>query len=251
MMNDCGLSRRRIVAAGLLAALPDLAPAGDLAGLVEPRMRLAASPGRRPAVALTLDACPGRFDSRIARALIEARVPATIFASGPWLRRNPDAVALLLSHPDLFGVQNHGAAHLPPVLDHRRVFGLAVAGDLEAVRREVTVGAADVRTATGVAPVWYRAASGFYSPEALAAVRALGVAIAGYSLNADQGASLPAAAVGRRIAAAEGGDVIVAHINQPLRESGLGVIAGIAALRRRGERFVRLDRLGAGDVAYG
>jgi peptidoglycan/xylan/chitin deacetylase (PgdA/CDA1 family) len=113
------------------------------------------------------------------------------------------------------------------------------------------VGAADVRTATGVAPAWYRAASGFYSPEALAAVRALGASIAGYSLNGDQGASLSAAAVGRRIAAAGNGDVIVAHINQPFRESGLGVVAGIAALRRRGERFVRLDRLGEGDVVYG
>jgi peptidoglycan/xylan/chitin deacetylase (PgdA/CDA1 family) len=214
-------------------------------------MRLPRTIGDRPTVALTLDACPGRFDERIARALIEGRVPATIFASGPWLRRNPDSLALLLAHPDLFGIQNHGAAHLPPVLGARRVFGLAVAGDLEAVRQEVLVGAEDVKAATGVAPRWYRAAAGFYSPLALAAIRALGALIAGYSLNADMGASLAAETVARRIAAAKDGDVIVAHINQPLRESGLGVAAGIAALRHRGVRFVRLDQLGAGDVAYG
>jgi peptidoglycan/xylan/chitin deacetylase (PgdA/CDA1 family) len=240
-----------ILAAPVLAAWPAVTPGGDLTGLVEPRMRLAGPLEDRPRVTLTLDACPGHFDWRIARSLVEGRVPATIFASGPWLRRNPDAVALLMAHPDLFGVQNHGAAHVPPVLGRRRVFGLAVAGDLEGVRREVVAGAADVKAATGVAPGWYRAATGFYSPPALAAIRALGVAIAGYSLNADQGASLPAATVERRIGAARDGDVIVAHINQPRRDSGVGVVAGIAALRRRGARFERLDRLGEGDVVYG
>ncbi len=250
-MNTLAPSRRLLLSAPALAFPPSRGEAGPLTGLVEPRMRLAGASADAPRVALTLDACPGHFDDRIAEALIANRVPATIFASGPWLRRNPDALALLLAHPDLFGIQNHGAAHVPPVLGARRVFGLAVAGDLGAVRQEVLVGAGDVKAATGVTPRWYRGAAGFYSPLALAAIRALGALIAGYSLNADIGASLPAVTVARRIAAAKDGDVIVAHINQPLRESGLGVAAGIAALHHRGARFVRLDRLGAGDATYG
>ncbi len=249
-------SRRMLLAAPALLAWPAGAAGargeggGGLAGLIEPRMRLAASLSAPLTVALTLDACPGAFDGRIAAALIEGRVPATIFASGPWLRRNPEALARLLAHRDLFSIQNHGAAHVPPVLGDRRIFGLAVAGDLEAVRAEVVGGAADVEAATGVQPRWYRAAAGFYSPAALAAVRRMGVAIAGFSVNADQGASLPAAAVAARIGGAGTGDVIVAHINQPHRDSGLGVVAGIAALRRRGARFIRLGDMGVADVDY-
>ena len=59
---------------------------------------------------------------------------------------------------------------------------------------------------------------------------------------ADLGASLPAHAVEARIAAASNGDVVLAHINQPHRPSGAGVVAGVLALQRRGARFVQLDQ---------
>ena len=69
---------------------------------VEPRMRLGdASPGRL-VVALTLDACPGAFDERIATALVESGIKATIFVTGLWLRENPVGLAFLLAHRDLF-----------------------------------------------------------------------------------------------------------------------------------------------------
>lgn len=240
---------RRLVLAGL-----PLAAAGagaDTSGLVEPRMRLTRTPPEGLTVALTLDACPGAFDVRLARALAETRTPATIFVTGAWMRRNPEGLAFLLAHRDLFALENHGAEHIPPVLGRRRVFGIASAGDMAAIAREVRDGADDLAAATGSAPRWYRAATGFYSPEAIEPIRRLGFAIGAYSLNADMGASLPAAAVARRIAAARDGDVIVAHINQPHRSSGAGVAAGVAALQRRGARFLRLDSLSAGDVVYG
>lgn len=240
------LTRRGALVAAVLA--PFAAAGGE--GLVEPNMRLASSaPGLT--VALTFDACPGAFDMRIASALIATRTPATLFLTGLWMRRNPEALALLLAHRDLFSLQNHGFWHLPPVLGARRVFGLRVAGDLATVRQEVAAGAAAIEAATGAAPRWYRAAAGLYSPAALAAVRALGVRIGGYSVNGDMGASLPAAAVARRLASAANGAVTVAHINQPHRSSGAGVVQGILGLRGRGARFVRLDELGENDVAYG
>ncbi|HKM65245.1 MAG TPA: polysaccharide deacetylase family protein [Acidisphaera sp.] len=205
-------------------------------------MRLVALTPGRLTVALTLDACPGAFDERIAAALIESRIPATIFASGLWLQRNPAGLTLLLSHPDLFDIENHGARHIPPVLGQRTIYGIPVAGDLDAIRGEVTAGADAVDAATGTAPRWYRAATGWYSPSATVAIEALGFGIAGYSLNADAGASLPPAGVSARIARATDGDVIVAHINQPKRASGAGVVAGVLALQRRGATFVRLDQ---------
>jgi peptidoglycan/xylan/chitin deacetylase (PgdA/CDA1 family) len=80
---------------------------------VEPRMRLPdASPGRL-VVALTLDACPGGFDERIATALVEGGIKATIFVTGLWLRENPVGLAFLLAHRDLFVLENHGELAYP------------------------------------------------------------------------------------------------------------------------------------------
>jgi peptidoglycan/xylan/chitin deacetylase (PgdA/CDA1 family) len=147
------------------------------------------------------------------------------------------------AHPDLFTLQNHGERHLPPVMGNRRVYGLPVAGTLDAVHREVTRGADLVAEARGERPRWYRGAAGLYSPAAFDAIQQMGCLIAGYSLNADEGASLPAASVAHRIAAARSGDVIVAHINQPHRPSGAGVAEGVGALRQAGVVFVGLDAL--------
>lgn len=214
-------------------------------------MRLAHAPSDRLVVALTFDACPGAFDQRIADALVAAGIPATIFATDLWMRWNPASLAFLLAHRDLFAIENHGERHIPPVLGRGTIFGIPVAGDLATVRHEVTAGAVAVAAASGTTPRWYRAATGFYSHSAIPDIQQLGFGIGGYSLNADAGASLPARSVTQRIATAASGDVIVAHINQPSRPSGAGVVAGIQALHRRGASFVRLDRLDLTDLISG
>ena len=43
-------------------------------------------------------------DGKIAQALIDWHVPATIFMTGAWIRSNPDAVRLVMQHPALFGL---------------------------------------------------------------------------------------------------------------------------------------------------
>jgi peptidoglycan/xylan/chitin deacetylase (PgdA/CDA1 family) len=243
------LSRRTLLA--VPAILPLMrASAATVDMPMEPRMRLADPPPDRLVVALTLDACQGDFDERIATALVENGIPATIFVTDLWLIRNPAGLAFLLAQRDLFGIENHGELHIPPVLGHRRIYGISVAGDLVTVRREVTRGAAAISIATGTAPRWYRAATGYYSPSVIPAIQQLGFDIAGYSLNADAGASLPARSVAARIAKATNGEVIVAHINQPYRPSGQGVVAGVRELQRRGASFRRLDQLGTADVDY-
>jgi hypothetical protein len=100
-----------------------------------------------------------------------------------------------------------------------------------------------IMAATGAKPVWYRGATALYSPAAVPAIEGMGFSIAGYSLNADMGASLPAEAVTYRMRQAKDGDVIIAHTNQPNRPSGAGVIAGVRALLDQDVRFVRLDAL--------
>ncbi len=244
MCRSC-LSRRTLLAVSpvlpLLPARPDKP--------VEPHLRLTNAPSDRFTIALTFDACPGAFDWRIAEALVADGIPATIFLTRLWLQRNPVGLAFLLSHRDLFAFENHGELHIPPILGRGTMFGIPVAGDLETVRHEVTAGAAAITTATATTPHWYRAAAGYYTPSVIPEIEKLGFGIGGYSLSADVGASLPAHSVARRLTAAVNGDIVVAHINQPARPSGEGVVAGIKALRSRGASFVRLDQLAANDVA--
>ena len=208
-------------------------------GLLEPVLRLAPTgpPGQ---LAVTLDACPGNFDPRIATVLVAHKIPATIFITAVWMKWNPAGLAYFLAHPDIFALENHGARHLPAVLGTTPVYGLPVAGSLPAIRTEITEGAAAITAATGKNPAWYRGAAGLYSPEAIPFIEGLGVKIAGYSLNADQGASLPAASTAKRIEAARDGDVIEGHINQPKRPSGAGIAEGLVTLQSQGVKFVKL-----------
>jgi peptidoglycan/xylan/chitin deacetylase (PgdA/CDA1 family) len=223
-------------------------------GLVEPRLSIAPGGSAAPRVALTLDACDGRTDMRIVSTLIENRIPATIFATGHWIRGNPAALKLMLAHADLFEIENHGARHVPAIDRPVRVYGLVTAGSPAGVTAEVEGGSAAVAQATGRRPAWFRGAAAQYTPSSLALIRSLGFKVAGYSLSADEGALLGTRQTAARIAAARDGDVIIAHVNHPEKPAGAGVAAGVLALKARGFTFVKLDGAGAeaaGNIARG
>src|SRR4051812_28718873 len=108
------LSRRTFITACGLGCLSTAALARTAD--VEPGLRIAALPasGER-VVALTFDACMGDTDHRILDTLVDQAIPATIFATHRWLRKNTEAIATLLAHPDLFEIENHGDMHLPAI----------------------------------------------------------------------------------------------------------------------------------------
>ncbi|WP_407070313.1 polysaccharide deacetylase family protein [Phyllobacterium endophyticum] len=219
------------------------ASASEHPHFVEPKLFIAKGGDAAPQVALTLDACSGQTDHRILDALVNNRIPATIFVTGRWLRQNASAVAVMKSHPELFELENHGRDHIPAIDNQPTMFGLKTAGSLPAIRAEIQ-GGVDAMSAISLAkPFWYRDATARYSDDAVTLVHDMGYRVAGYSLNADIGASLMTAQVEKRISAAKDGDVIIAHINQPTHSSGSGVVQGILALKLKGFRFVRL-----GDV---
>ena len=132
-------------------------------------------------MALTLDACSGKSDQRIFQALVANDIPATVFVTARWLRRNGDTVKMMLAHPNLFQIENHGARHIPAVDVPMKVYGIATAGSPEAVKAEVEGGRQAVFAATGREPLWFRGATGRYDTAAMAEIRGLGEAIAGYS----------------------------------------------------------------------
>lgn len=202
------------------------------------------APGDQKLAALTLDACEGKADSALMQFLIEQRIPATIFATKKWLRRNPEASALLQQHQDLFEVEDHGAAHVPAIIGaDRRVHGLRGNPDVAHLKREVQGGAAAIQAAFHETPHWYRGATAEYDPEAIKIIESLGYKIAGFSVNGDQGATLSRAAIVKRLSAVKNGDIIIAHMNRPESHTSEGLAAGLPRLRARGFQFVRLDQV--------
>jgi peptidoglycan/xylan/chitin deacetylase (PgdA/CDA1 family) len=230
-----------ILTAFLLVVPLGHATANDHARFVEPKLYIAKGGAVAPQVALTLDACSGQTDMRILNTLVENHIPSTIFVTGRWLKRNAEALAVLKAHPDLFELENHGLNHIPAIDNQPTMFGLKTAGSPAAIRAEIEGGANAMQSDTIAKPVWYRDATARYSDDAITLIHTMGYRVAGYSLNADMGASLLAGQVEKRISAAKDGDVIIAHVNQPTRVAGEGVVKGILALKQKGFRFVRLE----------
>ena len=230
----------RTLRLAVFAAALSSAPAHADTPLVEPHLHITPGGAQAPQVALTLDACSGGIDHRILDVLVTKAIPATIFVTGRWLRRNPETVRLLLEHPELFELEDHGENHVPAVIGTRRPYGIAPAGTPAAVTAEIEGGARSIGKAGGPAPHWYRGATALYSRDALELIGQLGYRTAGFSLNADLGASVSATVAAARLGKAKDGDVIIAHVNQPRRAAGAGVALGVEELLTRGYRFVRL-----------
>ena len=236
-----GINRRSVLGFAATAMVPFSPASAAGENPVEPALTLPIDRGIASPVALTLDACSGGFDGHLLQALIDWRVPATIFVTGLWLAHNRQALAQIMAHPRLFHLGNHGALHQAMVLGDRLIYGQKTVGTVEAARQEVLEGGRLIEQATGVTPRWFRGATALYSPSLLPMIEAWGYRVAGYSLNGDAGASLSAQSVAARIGRAKAGDVIIVHINQPHRSSGAGVVAGVKRLVDQGFTFTLLD----------
>ncbi len=195
-------------------------------------------------VALTLDACSGAIDDDLVQFLIRNRIPATLFATKKWLDKNAKGVALLKKNLDLFDIEDHGENHIPAVIGAgRKVYGIPGEPDMLHLRKEVLEGAKAIEAATGVPPHWYRGATAEYDQAAADEIRRMGYKIAGFSVNADAGATLKQAQIIDRLHRVKGGDVIIAHTNKPASDTAEGLAVGLLDILRRVLVFVRLDEV--------
>lgn len=219
-----------------------LAATGALAApLVDVRQRLDLPAGGPVTVALTLDACGGGYDAELIATLVRLHVPATVFVTAKWIARHPQGVRDLLAHADLFELENHGAAHRPAAIG-QRVYGMRGVADLADAEREIDAGARAVRHVSGRAPAWYRGAGAQYDVESLQLIRHMGYRVAGYSLNADDGATASAATVAARLLAVRSGDIVIAHMNRPSGSTAGALARVLPELLQRGVRFVKLSQ---------
>ncbi|WP_052726417.1 polysaccharide deacetylase family protein [Devosia epidermidihirudinis] len=227
----------------VLSAL--MASSASASSLFEPQLHFSPGKPSQPRVALTLDACSGDIDHRILDVLVKEEIHATIFVTARWLAKNAEAADILKRHPELFEIEDHGRNHVPAVTGSVAPYGIKPAGTLQAVSDEVLGGAEAIAQFFGTAPTWFRGATALYTDDAIQEIVALGFRVAGFSLNADMGASVDAKTAERRLGAAKDGDVIIAHINQPKRPAGAGIAQGIMDLKKQGFVFVRLNDVDA------
>lgn len=219
-------------------------PSASAESLTEIHDRIAPVTGNNNRIALTLDACGGAFDRDLIRFLISNRIPATLFATKKWIDKNPMGVAMLKANLDLFDIEDHGENHIPAVIGvGKKVYGIPGEPDVLHLRKEVLEGAHAIERATGVPTHWYRGATAEYDQQASDEIRAMGFKIAGFSVNADAGATLKKPQIIDRLRHVKGGDVIIAHMNKPASDTAEGLTVGLAELVRRGFVFVRLDQV--------
>ena len=211
---------------------------------VEIHDRIAKTPDSARTLALTLDACSGKFDDDLIEFLIRNRIPATLFATKKWLLANPLGVSIIKAHLDLFDVEDHGENHIPAVIGAgKKVYGIPGEPDVLHLRREVSEGARTITELFGVPPHWYRGATAEYDAQAVTEIEKMGYGIAGFSVNADAGATLGRVAIEERLKHVKAGDIIIAHMNKPASDSAEGLSAGLIHLLKAGYVFVRLDQV--------
>ena len=191
-------------------------------------------------LALTLDACEGDTDRRIIALLRKHSVPATIFATNRWLIRNKAVAADLAADP-LFAFACHGKRHRPASVNGKRAYGIAGTRTIQALVEEAEDNARAIAALTGKRPRWYRSGTAHYDEVAVAIIADLGLAVAGYTVSADQGASLPARDVARRISRAPDLAVILLHLNHPESGTFQGLAEAIPKMIEQGVRFVKLE----------
>lgn len=191
-------------------------------------------------VAITLDACGGPsgsgFDARLIDGLIERQVPATLFLNERWIEANPD-IALELANNPLFEIENHGSQHRPLSVQGQLAYGIAGTNSVAEVVEEVWSSHQAITALTGIPPKFFRSGTAHYDDVAVQIVEALGESVVGFNVNADAGATYSAESVQAAVAGAAPGSILIAHMNQPLSGTAVGLLAGVDALQARGVRF--------------
>ena len=197
------------------------------------------------AIALTFDACGGPggsgYDAALIAYLREREVPATLFMNRRWVRENPQVSGELAEDP-LFELENHGTEHRPLSVDGRSVYGITGTASAEAVVEEVLGCQRELTELTGRAPRFFRSGTAYYDDVAVRIVHELGLAVAGYSVLGDAGATFSAAQVRAALLGAQPGSIVLLHMNHPSSGTADGVAAAVEELLDRGATFTTLGR---------
>ncbi|MEU6232214.1 polysaccharide deacetylase family protein [Kitasatospora sp. NPDC047058] len=201
-------------------------------------------PAGQRATALTFDACGGPggsgYDADLIDFLRAHDVPATLFLNARWIDANPAEFESLAGDP-LFEIANHGTLHRPLSVTGRSAYGIAGTGDAGEAYDEVAGNLGKLTALLGRPPRFFRSGTAHYDDVATRIAADLGQRIAGFTVNADGGATFTPAQVRAEVDATPPGAVVIAHFNHPGGGTAPGFAAALPAFLAAGRRFARLS----------
>jgi peptidoglycan/xylan/chitin deacetylase (PgdA/CDA1 family) len=189
-------------------------------------------------VAFTFDACeskkPSYFDEGILNYLVKNKIPASIFLSGKFARRNATEIRKL-KKDNFIEFENHSLDHY----NHMEKLSRAqVIHEIEANEKLVT-------SITGRKPEYFRFPAGNYNAEDLHIVDSLGLKVVHWTyasgdpdkhINADK-------LTNEVLTKTRSGDILIFHINRRGWHTAEALPRIVEGLKAQGYTFVKLDQV--------
>jgi peptidoglycan/xylan/chitin deacetylase (PgdA/CDA1 family) len=193
-------------------------------------------------IALTFDACSGKYDKELINFLKQHNFKATLFLSGRWLDVHPK-LARQLSESKLFEIENHGLMHKPLTVNGRSAYGIKGTENISEVVKEIMANAKKIYDITGIKTKFFRAGTANYDNIAIKIANDLGFQIIGFNINGDYGATAKKEVIYKNVVSAKPGSIILAHMNHPEKETYEGFKKALIYLQKKGFKFVKLEEV--------
>jgi peptidoglycan/xylan/chitin deacetylase (PgdA/CDA1 family) len=196
-------------------------------------------------IALTFDACGGKYSSGYDSALISYlkinKIKATLFVTGKWIDSNYKTF-LKLSRDSLFEIENHGLNHKPCSFKGESAYGIKGTADPKSAYDEIEVNAEKIFKLTGRKPAIYRSGTAFIDEACVQMAFKMGYSVISYDvLSTDAMPLLPSkeiiSAVLKHI---HPGAIVIMHFNHPEWNTANAIQTIIPELIKQGYSFVLL-----------
>ena len=195
-------------------------------------------------IALTFDACGGKYgsdyDNDLIQYLIDEQIPATLFVNRRWIEVNKDKF-LELANNDLFEIENHGYEHRPLSVTSNSIYGIDGTGNIKSVIDEIKLNEKTIYELTGRTTKYFRSGTAYYDDVSIKIASDLGYKIVGFTVNGDAGATFSKSQIENALSKSTSGDIVICHFNQPKKYTYEGLQYALKELRDKGYSFVKLE----------
>jgi len=196
-------------------------------------------------IALTFDGCGGNIGGRFDRELIEflsaQKIPATLFVTTAWIKKNEENFAALQKNT-LLDLQNHGYNHRPASVNGASAWGIRGTEDAGKCFDEFEMSAREFQKRTGRRPVFYRSGTAYFDDVSLKILAETGQTAMNFSgVTGDADKDLSLRTVEKFIRQnIKPGAVLIMHFNRPGGKTLPAMKKLIPEMKAEGYEFVKL-----------